>query len=60
MEFIIKKNSKLACGALKVISETETHYIVSPYNYYKRKWETFSRKMKKEWLHANYSLIENK
>lgn len=55
MEFVKNKNSKLACGAIKIHCETPTHYVVSPYNFYHNKWETFTRKMKKEWLHSNYT-----
>jgi len=49
-----KKTSKLSCDKLAIIAETETHFEVVVYNFYKNSWGQSPRFMKKCQLLKNY------
>ncbi len=49
-----KKTSKLSCDKLAIIAETETHFEVVVYNFYKNSWGQSQRFMKKCQLLKNY------
>ena len=49
-----KKTSKLSCGMLGIVSETDDSFEVMVYNFKEQRWGTSSRMMKKEQLFKNY------